>query len=114
MTNVVQFGTRMTPSSPKSKVVIPTANAPANLHITEPQSYSLETIGVGVSIAIQLTHDFEAAVFLMNKFKEAVLAHEIFVHLNLEETRKYLDYLDIHQSPRNSQLRIELAMCIYS
>jgi len=111
MPNIIRFGDRRKPL--QSKAIIPTVKATANLHITEPQAYSLEFVAVGISIAIQITHDFEAAVFLMNKFKEAVLAREIFVHLDLEETRKYLDYLDIHQSPRHTELRMELAMCIY-
>jgi hypothetical protein len=87
--------------------------SPANHHVTEPGVYYLETVAVGIEIALMVTFDRDTALFLMKKFQAAILANEIEVELSLDETRKYLDYLDIIESPRNKDLRMEISRYKY-
>lgn len=73
------------------------------------ETYTLEDIATGIEIAMMVTHDTEAVAFLMKKFQQAVNQKSILVTLNIAETQQYLDYLDIVKSPRNSELRLQVA-----
>lgn len=114
MTNVVNlFGPKSRRSSQISEPVIPSATEP-NLHIKEPEDYYLSDVALGIEIALQLTQDHEVAKFLLKKLEQAVNSRQLWVSLNLHETRKYLDYLDIVNSQRNRDLRLALAKFKYT
>jgi len=83
-----------------------------NLHITEPGEYDLEALAVGISIALTVAPDDDAVKLFMEKFTYAVNTRQTYVEFTLEETRKYLDYLDVVRSPRNTELRIAYSVSI--
>lgn len=85
-----------------------------NLHITEPEDYYVADVAIGIEIAIHLTGDRNVANFLMKKLNQAVNSNSLLICLNLHETRKYLDYLDIVNSTINQEWRLALAKFKYS
>lgn len=85
-----------------------------NPHIMESEDYYLSDLAIGIEIAIHITQDREAARFLMKKMVQAVNSNQLWVSLDLYETRRYLDYLDIVKSQRNKDWRIELAKFKYT
>jgi hypothetical protein len=111
MTNIVEFGFRG-PSKKKTEAVIPVQET-KNLHITEGEEYDLETVAIGVEIALHITHDYEAADFLVKKFLQAVNQRSIFIYFDLDVRRKYLDYLDIQKSQHNKDLRNQVGKYKY-
>ena len=113
-TNVISLVAPYTQKSLLNEASIATVESLSNFHVLEGGEYTLEDVAIGISIAIKVTKDLEVALFLMEKFKEAVNEQEIFVYLSLEETRKYLDYIDILQSKKNTELRLALSVLIYS
>lgn len=105
MTKVVQLVTRQPFKNPSYAPDIGD-----NLHITTEGSYTLSQVAIGMSIAMVITKDYAVVDFLLRKFNEAVAEDDWYVHLNLDETRKYLDYLDIVNSTEYRKL--DLALCM--
>jgi len=85
-------------------------NISDNLHITVEGNYSLSQIAIGISMAMVITKDYTVVDFLLRKFNEAVAEDEWYVYLDLDETRRYLDYLDIVNSTEYSKLNLALCM----
>lgn len=107
MTNIIHLGMRQ-------DQIKKATDASKNLHIKEAQQYSLEEAAIGIEIAIVLFNDQDAAQFLINKMQQSINKKSIEISLNLFETRKYLDYLDIINSNVNQELRLQLAKHKYS
>jgi len=105
MTKVVQLVTRQPYKKPPH---VP--NISDNLHITVEGNYSLSQIAIGISMAMVITKDYTVVDFLLRKFNEAVAEDEWYVYLDLDETRRYLDYLDIVNSTEYSKLNLALCM----
>jgi hypothetical protein len=80
-----------------------------NLHMTEGQFYSYEEVGIGIEIALMINKNFEDAQYLLTKMQDSLNARAERVYFDLVETRKYLDYLDIINSPRNKELMFALS-----
>jgi hypothetical protein len=106
MTNVIKINSK--------KPIIPYREQLPNTHITEPGTYDLSTVAIGIEMALIITKDQEAVAFLLGEFNAAVKAGITDINLTLEETRKYIDYLDILQSKLNSEWRLEIARYKYT
>ena len=110
MSNVINFFAGKPKRSQKTAFASSqAAETGINLHMTEGQFYSYEEVGIGIEIALLINKNYADAQYMLTKMQLSLNMRAERVYFNLAETRKYLDYLDIINSPHNKELMFALS-----